>query len=380
MNEHEYDMRVAESGEAGSEADEPTVRSSGRGPRWPRTEAQAEASRRNGRKSRGPRTEEGRACSNMGPVTHGTFRTRITPIRSGPLADDPEEMQRYVDAGLEFAPRGSAFAEIAEHAGRLLHQQHRLFDWVAMALEHDIEKAGRGVLPHQSQYTEAVAAWTDHEADLLEGVFERGLNHDQLAGIVVTLNSHPSAPGSGLDLEEASHEEVVERYNSIVGTIGGVEGAVEWLRQRADRLRADARTMEKERAPEAAAHVLQSDAIDKYARAEAHIDRRLRTAFKNLIELKKAGLLEGRSPDRDDDFAEEDGHEDDLREQDDLQLEEEDDMEEEEELEEEDELLEAELLETAHFAEEPEQHEMSDSTRARTLRDWRNSFPSRRDT
>jgi hypothetical protein len=102
-----------------------------------------------------------------------------------------------------------------------------------------------------------------------------------------------------------------------------------------------------------------SDAIDKYARAEAHIDRRLRTAFKNLIELKKAGLLEGRPPNRDVDFADEDGHEDDLRERESALPEEEDDLEEEE-----DGLLEAELLETANLAEEPEPHEMSDSTQA----------------
>ena len=67
--------------------------------------AQWAANRRNAQHSTGPRSEKGKRASSFNAMTHGIY-AQANPIPNGTLAEDPEEVQVFVDSVVkELAPR-----------------------------------------------------------------------------------------------------------------------------------------------------------------------------------------------------------------------------------------------------------------------------------
>ncbi len=65
------------------------------------TAAQLEANRRNALRSTGPRTEQGKRRSSMNAARHGFTGRLLVGLQHGPFADDPDELQEFIQSVLE---------------------------------------------------------------------------------------------------------------------------------------------------------------------------------------------------------------------------------------------------------------------------------------
>ncbi len=70
--------------------------------------AQLEANRRNAQHSTGPRTGAGKARSSQNAVKHGFTGRLLVGLRYGPFADNPAELQEFIQSVLEELQPGSA--------------------------------------------------------------------------------------------------------------------------------------------------------------------------------------------------------------------------------------------------------------------------------
>ena len=67
--------------------------------------AQLEANRRNAQHSTGPRTSAGKSRSSQNAVKHGFTGRLLVGLQHGPFADNPAELQEFIQAVLaELAP------------------------------------------------------------------------------------------------------------------------------------------------------------------------------------------------------------------------------------------------------------------------------------
>ena len=70
--------------------------------------AQLESNRRNALRSTGPRTDRGKARSAQNANKHGFAGRLLVGLQYGPFADNPAELQAFVQAVLvELDPRGA---------------------------------------------------------------------------------------------------------------------------------------------------------------------------------------------------------------------------------------------------------------------------------
>jgi hypothetical protein len=100
------------------------------------TAAQLEANRRNALRSTGPRTPVGKGRSAMNATRHGFTGRLLVGLQHGPFADDPDELQEFIQAVLEELRPGSAQerAEALNIAG-LYVRRARLVELEALALQ-----------------------------------------------------------------------------------------------------------------------------------------------------------------------------------------------------------------------------------------------------
>ncbi len=101
------------------------------------TAAQLEANRGNALRSTGPRTELGKGRSSMNATRHGFTGRLLVGLQHGPFADDPAELEAFIEAVLEELQPGSAQerAEALNIAG-LYVRRARLVELEALALQH----------------------------------------------------------------------------------------------------------------------------------------------------------------------------------------------------------------------------------------------------
>ncbi len=101
------------------------------------TAAQLEANRRNALRSTGPRTEQGKRRSSMNATRHGFTGRLLVGLQHGPFADDPDELQEFIQSVLEeLQPRSAQERAEALHLAGLYVRRARLVELEALALQH----------------------------------------------------------------------------------------------------------------------------------------------------------------------------------------------------------------------------------------------------
>ena len=97
--------------------------------------AQLESNRWNALRSTGPRSEQGKARSAQNANKHGFAGRLLVGLRYRPFADDPAELQAFVQAVLEeLDPRGAQEQAEALNIAGLYVRRSRLVELEAMAL------------------------------------------------------------------------------------------------------------------------------------------------------------------------------------------------------------------------------------------------------
>jgi hypothetical protein len=61
------------------------------------SDRQREASIANGSRSRGPKTQEGKDASSKNSLKHGIYQKQPAPITTGPFAEDPNDINEFID-------------------------------------------------------------------------------------------------------------------------------------------------------------------------------------------------------------------------------------------------------------------------------------------
>lgn len=91
------------------------------------TDRQIEANRRNAQNSTGPTTIVGKELSSMNATTHGAYATRPIAIQDGPLAEDQEQLDDFVNSLIAtLRPKGSLEHEQARHVAMSYVRLRRL--------------------------------------------------------------------------------------------------------------------------------------------------------------------------------------------------------------------------------------------------------------
>jgi len=92
--------------------------------------AQMEANRRNAQHSTGPRTSAGRFRSSQNALKHGFTGRLLVGLQYGPFADDPAELQEFIQAVLaELAPVTARERAEALNIVGLYVRRSRLLSW-----------------------------------------------------------------------------------------------------------------------------------------------------------------------------------------------------------------------------------------------------------
>ena len=98
---------------------------------------QLEANRRNAQQSTGPKTGAGKARSSQNAVKHGFTGRLLVGLQYGPFADNPTELQEFIQAVLaELAPVTARERAEALNIVGLYVRRSRLVELEAMALAH----------------------------------------------------------------------------------------------------------------------------------------------------------------------------------------------------------------------------------------------------
>ena len=99
--------------------------------------AQLQANRRNAQQSTGPRSTAGKARSSQNALRHGFTGRLLVGLEYGPFADDPAELQEFIQAVLaELAPVTARERAEALNIVGLYVRRSRLVELEAMALAH----------------------------------------------------------------------------------------------------------------------------------------------------------------------------------------------------------------------------------------------------
>jgi len=98
---------------------------------------QLEANRRNAQHSTGPRSTAGKARSSQNALKHGFTGRLLVGLEYGPFADNPTELQEFIQAVLaELAPVTAQERAEALNIVGLYVRRSRLVELEAMALAH----------------------------------------------------------------------------------------------------------------------------------------------------------------------------------------------------------------------------------------------------
>lgn len=99
--------------------------------------AQVAANRRNAQRSTGPRTKQGKGASSRNASSHGGYAKVINPIRSGALAEDPADVEAFVEAIVTAKKsRDELELEIASQIANALLRHRRAGRLEAYGLAH----------------------------------------------------------------------------------------------------------------------------------------------------------------------------------------------------------------------------------------------------
>ncbi len=99
--------------------------------------AQHAANRRNAQRSTGPRTPEGKQTSSQNATSHGAYAGSVHPVRSGALAENPAEVEAFIEAMVTAKnPRDEIEREIACQIANALLRHRRAGRLEAYELAH----------------------------------------------------------------------------------------------------------------------------------------------------------------------------------------------------------------------------------------------------
>ncbi len=99
------------------------------------TAMQLEANRHNAQSSTGPKTSAGKSRSSQNAVKHGFTGRLLVGLQYGPFADNPTELQEFIEAVLaELAPVTAGERAEALNIVGLYVRRSRLVELEAMAL------------------------------------------------------------------------------------------------------------------------------------------------------------------------------------------------------------------------------------------------------
>lgn len=99
--------------------------------------AQLESNSRNAPASTGPRSAAGKIRASQNAVRHGFTGRLLVGLEHGPFADDPADLQAFVEAVVaELAPSGAQERAEALNIAGLYVRRGRLVELEAMALAH----------------------------------------------------------------------------------------------------------------------------------------------------------------------------------------------------------------------------------------------------
>jgi len=148
--------------------------------------ARLEANRRNAQQSTGPTSTAGRARSSQNALKHGFTGRLLVGLEYGPFADNPTELQEFIQAVLaELAPVTAQERAEALNIVGLYVRRSRLVELEAMALAHAtrtsvLPPAEPGGPPRMAEEDLMLAGATALGADLIDRLprYEGHLNRE----------------------------------------------------------------------------------------------------------------------------------------------------------------------------------------------------------
>jgi hypothetical protein len=106
--------------------------------------AQVSANRRNASRSTGPRTAAGKAQSARNSAKHGRYALTSVAITVGPFAEDPDEVQGFLDEIIkDLDPRDSVERAHAERIAQIHLQEARIDRWETAALNGTVRRKNK---------------------------------------------------------------------------------------------------------------------------------------------------------------------------------------------------------------------------------------------
>ena len=254
------------------------------------TEKQIIARRVNGAKSHGPRTEAGKARSRLNALKHGGYSKSSGVITQGPLAEDPDEYERHLQAVLTSLPHADSplLAALGEKVAQALWRDQRIWRWEPEAVHHILAaQPNHNAIEHTTQWVDALQRTiriVKHARDDGYVLGDEKYTEDNYFALIGVLETHP-------DVENADwpdgHDQVMFHYelrNLAVKYMQKVAGgkkylAVAWLEQELGEAQANLESLTEKAVRNASYATLSDPLFPNLTRVQAHVSNEVRIAL-----------------------------------------------------------------------------------------------------
>jgi hypothetical protein len=184
----------------------------------PMTDKQRQARLENLKKANGPKTPEGKAKSAQNAIKSGYWARVLRAVDRGPLREDPNELQEFIDAYFtELDPGNSvicrqAALDVADKAWRLTRAQRWEAEGYSGADYRTMEAASAAQLRFR-------AGLYRRQAEAVRGLPDPAASDDDLEGALCSLSFAVGMSEEDLDwIEDADRTEMVEGLATLISS------------------------------------------------------------------------------------------------------------------------------------------------------------------